>query len=132
MNNTHDDRHLHLVRVGKDQSVVRAVPIGVQTKRIYLASRLGSDESRLVGPFPARLPDVERFRKDVVVHEPSVDREKTHENDNVSTAKTSALALHGRQGTDKKKISIISCIPDLASFFSNIIIPNAVQNAITP
>lgn len=85
VDDTHDDGHFHLVRVGKDQRIIRAMPVGVETEWVDFASGLRSDQSFIVGPLPAGLPNVERFGENVIVHEPSVDGKETHENDNVSS-----------------------------------------------
>lgn len=87
MNDTEDDGHFHLVRVGEDESVVRAVPVWVEAERVGVSGRLGKDEAGRVGrPFPAGLPDVQRLGEDVVVHEPGEHGEGAHEDDDVATA----------------------------------------------
>lgn len=87
MDDTEDDGHLHLVRVGEDERVVRAVPVGVKAERVGVSGRLGKDEAGRVGrPLPTRLPDAQRLGEDVVVHEPGEHGEGAHEDDDVATA----------------------------------------------
>ena len=86
MNNTHDDRHFHLVRVCENEPVVRPVPVWIYTEWVHLASGFCDNESLFVGELPTGFPNVEGFGEDVIVHESGEDGEETHENDNVSTA----------------------------------------------
>ena len=76
----------HLVRISKDESVIRSVPIGIQSKWIRRATALSFDHSiRILGPLPSGAPDGERLGEDIVVQEPSVDRKGRHEEDDVSS-----------------------------------------------
>lgn len=85
VNDTHNDRHLHLERIGEDQSIVRAVPSRVDTERIYGAIRDSCDDSFSLRPVPARLEDGQGQREDVVVHESGKECKETHEEDDVTT-----------------------------------------------
>jgi hypothetical protein len=91
VDNTEDDRHLHLVRVGKYESVLRTVPAGIQTNGIHMSVR-ASFGIPLV-PIPSRMPKMHGFAEDVVVYEPGEHGEYTHENDDVTTAIESELEL---------------------------------------
>lgn len=81
MDDTKDNRHFHLVRVVKDQGIIRTVPHGVHTKGVNVSRWLCHDKPCRIGrPFPSGLPQVKRLGKDVVVHETGKDRKDAHEN----------------------------------------------------
>lgn len=105
MNDTKHDRHLHLVRVDEDKVVVRTVPARVKTERIHvsvvLSEDLGADFTRL-GESPSRMPQVETLGEDIIVHEASVDGEKTHEKDDVATAGVNFSTKGLSQGATKQ------------------------------
>ena len=88
MDDTKNDRHLHLVRVGEDERVFRSVPCRVQSKRICMAIR--HTDNRFVTmslrDVPAGMEQVKALGENIVVNEASVDRESPHEQDDVATA----------------------------------------------
>ena len=88
MNDTNNNRHLHLVRVGEDERIVGAMPAGIEAKGIYVASVHEIHDSRILNRrhLPARMEEVQRFREDIVVDEAGVDGEQAHEEDDVTTA----------------------------------------------
>lgn len=62
MNDSHDDTHLHLERVGEDEGVVGAVPGGVDAERVAERGLDAFDEVALLevgGPVELRLGEVE-------------------------------------------------------------------------
>lgn len=80
MNDSQDDRHLHFVRVGENQSIVRTVPCRVETERIGRSCRDGTDGTiGSLRPFPPRLPDVQRLGENIVVDKTRVHGEHAHE-----------------------------------------------------
>lgn len=87
MNDTQNDRHLHLIRVGEYQGIIRSMPRGIDTNGIGMATRdrfyHALDTMR---PCPSGAPDCECFGEDVVVHETSEDCEDAHEQDDIATA----------------------------------------------
>ena len=91
MNDTEDDRHLHLVGVREEQLVVCAVPSRVKSERIGVPIGDSSEEgliAALLGPRPSRMEEVSALREDIVVEEAGVDGENAHEQNDVTTAVT--------------------------------------------
>jgi hypothetical protein len=92
MDNTDNDRHLHLERVRKDQGIVGTVPVRVNTERIHLA--IGNGRNRalsVVWPVETVGEDVQRLGEDIVVDESSEYRKGTHQQDQVSSTMSSAF-----------------------------------------
>lgn len=59
VNDTEDDRHFHLERVGKDQSVIGTVPVWIDTEGVYGTGADGRHGSlSVLWPVPAVLPNV--------------------------------------------------------------------------
>lgn len=89
MEDTQDNRHLHLVRIREKKGIIRAVPAWIEAKEIRAASGDRSDcfvRGRVGGPLPARMEDVQSLGENIVVDETSVNREYPHHKDNVSAA----------------------------------------------
>lgn len=85
VDNTQDDGHLHLVRVGEDERVVRTMPARVQAEWVDMT--IGHTLSCLVSrEVPAGMEQMKSLGEDIVVDETSVDGESTHEQNNVATA----------------------------------------------
>ena len=84
VDDTNYDRHLHLVRVGKDECVFRAMPAGIQSEGVRVAVR--DTIGRTIREVPSRMEQVKRLGEDVVVDETGIHREHAHEKDNVTTA----------------------------------------------
>lgn len=85
MSDTEYDRHLHLVGVGEDKSVLSTVPTRVKTERIDMAIVLASTGAVVV-EVPTRVEQVKGLGEDVVIDEASVDSKGSHEQDDVTTA----------------------------------------------
>lgn len=87
MDDSHDDRHFHLQRVRENEDVVCSVPFGVQTHEVGLSSRDGLDGTRTeIGrPPETGWEDSEGEGEDIVVEETGVDREETHQENDVSS-----------------------------------------------
>jgi len=85
VDNSEDDTHLHLVRVGEDESVVGSMPGGVESEGVGSMLNRG-DGSVGVRPFPSGLEESHRLGEDIVVDESGEHREDSHEKDDVSTA----------------------------------------------
>lgn len=83
MNDTQDNGHLHLVRVGEDQAVRGTVPARVQTKGIDMA--VGNANIGVSLEVPSRVEQVKGSRNNIVVDETSIDRKETHEQNDVSS-----------------------------------------------
>ena len=81
MNDTKDDRHLHLERVGEDERIVGAVPTRVKTERIAGVGQGSLERASAVvrGERPRRVPDVHGLREDIVIDEAGVDGKDAHE-----------------------------------------------------
>ena len=88
MNNTENDRHLHLVRVGEDERIVGAVPTRIETEGVYMSSVHKIHDCRVLDRWhlPARMEEVQRLREDIIVDEAGVDGEQAHEKDDVTPA----------------------------------------------
>ena len=84
MNNTEDDRKLHLVRVCENKRIFSSVPAGIDTHGISMA--IGHSPRGVGGEVPSRVEDVQRLGEDVVVQESGVHREQTHKQDDVPAA----------------------------------------------
>ena len=84
MNDTKHDRHLHLVRIRKEQRIFSSVPAGIDTHGICMA--IGHSPRGVGGEVPSRVEDVQRLGEDVVVQESGVHREQTHKQDDVPAA----------------------------------------------
>ena len=73
MDDTEDDRHLHLERIGEDESIICSVPVWVDTEGVDLA--VGNTRNRT---FPIFRPvetvgkEVQRLGEDIIVDETSV------------------------------------------------------------
>ena len=87
MNDAEDDRHLHLVRVGKDEEVFRAVPGGVETEGVTVVGKHTNDGRLMVARrnVPSGVEQVQRLGEKVVVDEASIHGEDAHEQDDVAT-----------------------------------------------
>ena len=84
MNDTQNHRHLHLVRISEYKGVIRSVPARVQTKWISRIREHRSDRTVGLRQLPSGVPEVKRFRKDVIVQKTSVDGENAHQENDVS------------------------------------------------
>lgn len=84
VDDSEDDTHFHLVRVGENEGIVGSVPCGVESEGID-AGLDSLYRSSLVRPLPPGLPDRHRLGEDVVVYESSEHREESHKDDDVST-----------------------------------------------
>ena len=85
MYNAENDGHFHLERVGEHESVERPVPARVQAEWIPITVIYGCDEgSVIIRESPARMPEMERFGENVIVHEAGIHREHAHQQNNVS------------------------------------------------
>lgn len=88
LDDTKDDGHLHLVRVGEDEEVVGSVPGDIDTDGVGVVVELALGDGRAdLDPIETTLEDLHTLGEDVVVDEASVNREDAHEQDNVATAK---------------------------------------------
>jgi hypothetical protein len=86
VNNTYHNRHLHLVRVSEHEGVVGSMPRRVQSKGVCVAIRdCNYRGSIAIREGPPGVPDMECFRENVVIHEPSVNRKDAHQKNNVAT-----------------------------------------------
>lgn len=88
VNNTKNNGHLHFVRIGEDETILRSMPGGVEAKCIGMTiwnSRHGN-VAMLFGPVPSRMPNVEGLGEYVVVDQPGIHGERAHEQDYVATA----------------------------------------------
>jgi hypothetical protein len=80
VNDTHNDGHLHLERVGKDEDVVGSVPSRVNTEEVPRSGLNRLDGSVVVRrPAPLGGTEVEREGEDVVVDETGVNGEELPE-----------------------------------------------------
>lgn len=88
MNDTENDRHLHLIGICEQKLVVGSMPRGIETKRICVP--VGDRRDRIVAvllwPYPSRVEEMKRLRKNVVVQESGVHREYAHEQDDIPAA----------------------------------------------
>lgn len=86
MDNTNDDGHLHLVRIGEDQAVVGTVPSRVQAERIHMPIvHCVYSAVVILWEIPAGMEKMQRLGKYIVVKEPSIDGEYAHKQDDVAT-----------------------------------------------
>ena len=85
MNDTKNNGHFHLVRIGEHECVHSSVPTRVQAKWVPMTVIYGHG-SIAVREGPPRMPDMERFGEDVVVHEASIHGKQAHQQNNVSAA----------------------------------------------
>jgi hypothetical protein len=98
---TKNDTHLHLQRVGEDEGVVGSVPGWVDTEGVAV-DRLDTLDDvadlEVGGPSELRLGEDEREGEDVVVHETGVHGEHAHEEDDVATVEEGVedLATEGQ------------------------------------
>ena len=79
MDDTNDNRHLHLQRVGEDQSVLGSVPRRIDTEGVPSGGLDAFDNGALLkvgGPAELRLGESEREGEDIVVHESGEDGEE--------------------------------------------------------
>jgi hypothetical protein len=135
VSHTKNDRHFHLVRVGKDKRVVRAMPAWIQTKRIDVTIRLAVHDTALSDrECPPRTKQMECLGEYVVVNKPCVDGKRAHEKNNISSATIlpSVKPLQGKKKTYKKNIPVISSISARANLRSLKIIYNADKKMIVP
>ena len=108
LNDSNDDRELHFDRIGECDLILRHLPNGIQSKwirsagkhlliisiqRIIVRRWFQCHRFHFVQIFiaelhsPRRSEDVQRFGEDIVVNETRVDREETHEENDVSSTK---------------------------------------------
>lgn len=100
MDDTHNDTHLHLERVGEDERVVGAVPRRVDSERVPVRGLDALDNvagGKVGRPAELRLGEVQREREDVVVDEAGEDGEQAHEEDDVASKveRVEDLVRHG-------------------------------------
>jgi hypothetical protein len=99
VNDTDNDRHLHLERVGKDESIVGSIPVWINTEGVDMTIVDGRDRPlSVLGPIETVRPDVERFGKDIIVDETGEDRERTHQQNEVSTTVQISWIPHDLEG----------------------------------
>lgn len=109
MNDTNNNGHLHLIRVGKDQGIRGTMPSGIQAEEISVA--VESADGPICRKVPARVKEVERLREDIVVNESSVSGKGAHEKDDITA--TSGMSIGTRitkskpRATHKKNIVLI-------------------------
>eukprot|EP00128_Syssomonas_multiformis_P011489 Colp12_sorted_trinity150504_noHs@34485 len=96
MNDTQDDRHLHLVRVQESELVFSKSPVRVNTERIGASEIFGNElKGRairvrgFVGNGPATSKQIHRLGEHIVVDQTGVDGEKAHQKNEVATPKES-------------------------------------------
>ena len=64
------------------------MPTRVQTERVPMTIINAYDRTiAAFGESPARIPKMERFREDVIVHEAGINGEQAHQQYNVSAAR---------------------------------------------
>lgn len=97
--------HFHLVRVGEHQIVVSIMPARIETEGINVAvgRSEGTTFRELSRHVPSRVPNVKRFREDVVVHKAGVHGENAHEEDDVPSAVDDVSKAKTGQTTTYKK-----------------------------
>jgi hypothetical protein len=136
VSHTKNDRHFHLVGIGKDKRVIRAMPAWIQTKWIDVTIRLAVYDATLSDrECPPRTKQMECLGEYVVVNKSGVDGKQAHEKNNISSAiiLPSVKPLQGKKKTtDKKNVPEISSISARANLRSLKIIYNADKKMIEP
>jgi len=109
VNDTDDDRHLHLERIGKDERVVGTVPIGIDTKGVDFAIGDSSDRALpVIWPIEPVGKDVQRLGEDIVVDKSSEDGKGTHQQDEVSTTRSlAAIGMPDRSSLQEESLDIL-------------------------
>jgi hypothetical protein len=106
VNDTQDDRHLHLVRVNEEELVLRHVPSWIQPKGIHSAVRNAGDSSGIVvclGEIPPARENMKRLGEYIVIDEACENRKDTHkENDIAST--TPRVSLFQKRSEQENRL----------------------------
>ena len=88
MDDTKNDGHLHLIGIGENQTIFRAVPARIETKKVCVSIRYTFISVQIrIGPIPTGPEDMKRLGKYVVVYEACIHGKCAHEEEDVAAAK---------------------------------------------